>query len=69
MERSETERNFCISGIKEEQLFHCEPQMNADERGRPACRGLIRVHPCPSAVCESCFPRKKSRKTFGRLLT
>ncbi|RLC11166.1 MAG: hypothetical protein DRI57_19305 [Deltaproteobacteria bacterium] len=53
----------------EEQLFHCEPQMNADERGRPVCRGLIRVHPCSSAVCESCFPRKKSRKTFGWVLT
>ncbi len=26
----------------EEQLFHCEPQMNADERGRPVCRGIIR---------------------------
>jgi len=22
----------------EEQLFHCEPRMNADERGRPVCR-------------------------------
>ncbi|RLC10432.1 MAG: hypothetical protein DRI57_20410 [Deltaproteobacteria bacterium] len=34
----------------------------------PVCRGLIRVHPCSSAVCESCFLRKKSRKTFGRVL-
>jgi len=35
--------------------------MNADG-------GLISVHPCSSAVCESCFPGKKSRKTFGQVL-
>ena len=29
---------------------------------------LPRTHPRPSAVCESCFPGKKSRKTFGRIL-
>ena len=43
----------------------------ADERRQTqmsVCRGLIRVHPCSSAVCESCFPGKKSRKTFGRVL-
>ncbi len=32
--------------------------MNADG-------GLISVHPCSSAVCESCLPGK----TFGRVLT
>ncbi len=62
----------------EGQLFHCEPRMNADEGGGPVCRGLIRVHPRPSAVCGSCLPKKKSRKTpdkrcrghaFGRVLT
>ncbi|RLC13192.1 MAG: hypothetical protein DRI57_16720 [Deltaproteobacteria bacterium] len=35
--------------------------MNADG-------GVIRVHPCSSAVCESCFPGKKSRETFGQVL-
>ena len=38
-----------------------ELQMNADG-------GFISVHPCSSAVCESCFPGKKSRKTFGQVL-
>ncbi len=38
-----------------------EPQMNAD-----AC--LPRTHQRSSAVCESCFPGKKSRKTFARVL-
>ena len=50
--------------VYEEQLFNCEPQMNADKRGRPVCSGLIRVHPCSSAVCESCFPRKKIPENF-----
>ena len=34
----------------------------ADGRRRP------RTHPRSSAVCESCFLKKKSRKTFGRYL-
>jgi len=44
----------------EEQLSHCEPQMNADERRRPVCR----THPRSSAVCESCFPRKNPGKLY-----
>ena len=33
-----------------------------------ASLALSRTHPRSSAVCESCFPGKKSRKTFGRVL-
>ena len=36
--------------------------MNADERRR-------RTYQRSSAVCESCFPGKKSWKTFGQVLT
>ncbi|RLC10284.1 MAG: hypothetical protein DRI57_20630 [Deltaproteobacteria bacterium] len=41
----------------EEQLFHCDPRMNADERGRPVCRGLIR------GLCKL-FSQEKIPKNF-----
>ncbi len=38
--------------------------MNADALSA----GLIRVHPCSSAVCESCFPRKNPGKLLAGYL-
>ncbi len=40
---------------------YCEPRMNADG-------GLISVHPCSSAVCESCFPGENPGKLLARYL-
>ncbi len=44
------------------QPSHCEPQMNADERGWPACR----THPRSSAVC---FPNENLGKLLAGDLT
>ena len=54
-------RNHKYLAIYFQVFAYEEPQMNADKR-----RCLSAAD--SSAVCESCFLRKKSRKTFGRVL-
>ncbi len=50
----------------EEQLFNCEPQMNADKRRQPVCSGLIRVHP---RSVKAVFPGKNPGKLLAGYLS